>query len=81
VDAALSSSPGDSPALGANGTVYFTGHPLYAASAIGTNLWTSQTNDFELASPAIGKDGTIYIPTSGSSLARSRLRANSSGKS
>jgi len=59
---------GDSAALGADDIIYFPGHPLYAFSSAGTNLWTSQTNDFEQASPAVAKDGTIYIATSGSSL-------------
>ncbi len=62
------SGPGDSSAVGNDGTVYFTGRPLYAFSPNGTNLWASQTNSFEGSSPATGKDGTIYVATSGSSL-------------
>jgi hypothetical protein len=60
--------PGDSPAVGADGTVYFTGGPLYAFSRDGTNIWTSQTNFFKGSSPAIGSDGTIFVPNAGGSL-------------
>ena len=42
--------------------------PLYAFTPNGTNLWTSQTNNFAGCSPAIAKDGTIYVATSGGSL-------------
>jgi hypothetical protein len=63
-----SSSPGDSVAVGADGTIYVAAGPLYALAPSGTNLWTSDTNDFTGSSPAIGKDGTVYVPTSGGSL-------------
>jgi len=64
----LDDTPGDSPALGADNTAYIGAGPLYAFSADGANLWTSQTNYFRCSSPVIGKDGTIYATTSRGSL-------------
>lgn len=60
--------PGDSAAIGSDGTLYFTGGPLHAFTPLGTNLWTSRTNYFAHSCAAIGQDGTIYIPTFGGSL-------------
>ncbi len=55
----------NSPAIGADGTVYTTGGALYAFSPSGTNLWVNTTNWFQSSSPAIGKDGTIYVASWG----------------
>jgi hypothetical protein len=54
-------TPADSAAIGADGTIYFTGGWLYAFTPNGTNLWINQTNDFAASSPVIGADGTIYV--------------------
>jgi outer membrane protein assembly factor BamB len=53
--------PGDSAAIGADGTVYIASYNLFAFSEKGTNLWLTSTNSFSGSSPVIGKDGTIYI--------------------
>jgi outer membrane protein assembly factor BamB len=60
----LPSAAGDSPAIGADGTLYITGTGLYALTAEGTNVWFTQTNSFFQASPALGRDGTIYVSSS-----------------
>jgi outer membrane protein assembly factor BamB len=58
-------APGNSPAIGADGTVYVTGDGLYALSPAGSTLWVNTTNLFRDSSPAIGKDGTIYVASWG----------------
>jgi len=58
-----------SPAsIGANNTIYFSAGPLYALNSDGSLKWKSQNKGF-YQTPAIGKDGTIYVySTNGSSL-------------
>ena len=52
-----------SPAIGADGTIYFgsTDNKFYALNSDGSVLWTFDTEDSIGASPAIGADGTIYF--------------------
>ncbi len=56
------SLPRDSPAIGADGTIYVNAAGgVYAFSADGTNLWFLHTaTDALSSSPIVGKDGTIY---------------------
>jgi hypothetical protein len=65
------------PAIGADGTLYFAGcstgtnseASLYALSSGGSNIWTASSfypGPWTIySSPAIGADGTIYIPAGG----------------
>jgi hypothetical protein len=64
----LQNTPGDSPAVGADGTVYVAAGPISAITSSGLNLWSSETNDFKACSPVVAKDGTIYCATSHGSL-------------
>lgn len=52
-----------SPAIGADGTVYFGCNDgyLYAVNPDGTEKWARATGNDVQSSPAIGTDGTIYI--------------------
>lgn len=51
-----------SPAIGADGTIYFGGLGfLYALHPNGTKKWESPTGGWVRSSPAIGRDGTIYV--------------------
>jgi len=60
------SSPGDSAAIGRNGTVYISAGPLYAFTPDGTNLWAAGNQSQFDGPPVIGKDGTIYAAGWGS---------------
>lgn len=51
----------DSPAIGADGTVYVAGANLFAIASGGGIAWGTSTNDFGSASPAVGRNGTIYV--------------------
>src|SRR5205823_15086245 len=55
------SGPGDSAAIGANGTIYISAGPLYAFTPDGTNLWSAGEQSQFDGSPVIGRDGTIYV--------------------
>jgi hypothetical protein len=60
----LKQDSGDSAAIGADGTLYFTGGSLFAFTPDGANLWAgSADTSIELSSPSIGPDGTIYVTT------------------
>jgi outer membrane protein assembly factor BamB len=53
-----------SPAVAANGTVYFGSMDsfVYALNADGSQKWDRATGDsIDMASPALGADGTVYI--------------------
>ena len=52
-----------SPAIGADGTIYFGSRDnyLYALNPDGTLWWKFRTGDAVRSSPAIGEDGTIYV--------------------
>ena len=52
-----------SPAIGADGTVYFGSHDykLYALNPSGTLLWSYTTGGAIYSSPALAPDGTVYI--------------------
>ncbi|MEO5988599.1 MAG: PQQ-binding-like beta-propeller repeat protein [Candidatus Eisenbacteria bacterium] len=53
-----------SPAIGADGAIYFgcTNHRLYALGPTGALRWTYLTrNSLRYSSPAIASDGTVYI--------------------
>lgn len=58
---------GSSPALGADGTVYFTADDgfLYAVDPAGRQKWRVSVGrsaaDLRTSSPAIGDDGTVYV--------------------
>jgi outer membrane protein assembly factor BamB len=56
----LYSVPGDSAAIGADGTSYVSAGPFYAFSPNGTNLWSTIYNAFD-GCPVLGQDGTIYV--------------------
>src|SRR5216683_1444249 len=58
---ALSFAPGNSAAVGAGATIYFTAAHLFAFTANGTNIWRTTTNNLLGASPVVGPDGTIYV--------------------
>jgi outer membrane protein assembly factor BamB len=55
-----------SPAVGHDGTVYFTNeaHALVAMSSAGTRVWSAGDDSITHSSPAVGADGTIYFSTS-----------------
>jgi len=57
-----------SAAIGMNGTIYFGGghddRKLYALHPNGTIAWSYLTGSLIDSSPAIGKDGTIYVGSS-----------------
>ena len=59
-----------SPAVAADGTVYFgsSDDNLYAVNPDGTLKWTFATGGFVFSSPAIGADGTIYIASNDDNL-------------
>ena len=60
----LNSIGGESPAIGAAGTVYSTAKGLYAFSRDGSNLWF--TTEGLLEGPlALGPNGTIYVANFG----------------
>jgi outer membrane protein assembly factor BamB len=52
-----------SPALGADGTIYFGSddHNLYALNPDGTSKWKFTSTNAINSSPALGADGTIYF--------------------
>jgi outer membrane protein assembly factor BamB len=52
-----------SPAIGADGTVYFASYDnyIYAVNPDGTEKWKFETGNSIESSPSIGADGTIYI--------------------
>ena len=54
----------DSPAIGAAGIIYTSAEGLYAFDSGGTNLWYTAIVG-NIASPAIGSDGTRYVAGSG----------------
>ena len=53
----------DSPAVGADGTIYVGNNDgyLYAIASNGVVKWKYHFNKFFTTSPAIGPDGTVYI--------------------
>lgn len=64
-----------SPAIGADGMIYFggedTGH-VYALNPDGTLAWDYATNNgITETSPALGDDGTLYIAISGTTMGSS----------
>ena len=58
---------GGSPAIGADGTIYFDSNNgfLYAVTANGTEKWKFATSNELHGSPAIGADGTVYFAGGG----------------
>lgn len=51
-----------SASIGADGTIYFTADDLYAMNPDGTLKWKNNaTSGSSWSTPAIGKDGTIYV--------------------
>jgi outer membrane protein assembly factor BamB len=57
----LLAGTGESAGIGGDGTVYIAAGSLYAFSPTGSNLWASALNDFDGASPTVGKDGSLYV--------------------
>lgn len=53
---------GDTAAIGADGTIYATSQDLFAIRPNGSNLWATSGSSFD-GSPALSKNGTIYIGT------------------
>src|SRR5260221_12331708 len=53
---------GGSPALGLDGTVYFSNGTLFAITNSGSNRWSFPLgNASGYSSPAVAADGTIYV--------------------
>jgi len=60
-------TPTDSAAIGADRTVYVTASALYAIAPDGSTRWVNHdplSNQRFAPSPAIGRDGTVYVATS-----------------
>ena len=59
------------PAIGADGTLYFVGleTDLYAVTSDGSEKWTASVGGklFNYSSPALGADGTVFIGDTGPS--------------
>src|SRR5471030_763678 len=62
-DPTLSNAIGSSPALGADGTVYFKAEDnnLYAVTSSGVLKWRVNVPGLSYAAPAIGSDGSVYL--------------------
>ena len=59
-------SVNSSPAIGMDGTLYFTDNSLNALNSDGSLKWSiSGISSMLLCSPALGNDGTIYIGSGG----------------
>ena len=57
-----------SPAVGADGTIYFGSNNLYAINPDGSQKWELDVGSSVYSSPTIGADGTVYIGTSSGDL-------------
>ena len=58
---------GEGPAVGSDGTIYFSdeGGTFYAISPSGSLKWQHNVGKGQNASPAVTSDGTVYVIASG----------------
>jgi outer membrane protein assembly factor BamB len=73
--------PGSSPAIAADGTLYFASarnNAIYALNADGSQRWQTPVQGIGLTTPTIAADGTIYVGVRSTSPEVGRLVALSS---